>query len=245
MRSGGVSAGPYATLNLGGHVGDDPVAVVENRRRAAGLVGASAVVWLRHVHGSRILDADGDATRPEAIKNRESLGAGLPGTPEADGAVTVRPGVALAAIGADCAPVAIANDTACAAVHCGWRGLVAGVVGAGVRSVRARGSGPVCVAVGPCVCGRCYGFGADDLTAVALAVGPEVVACTSDGDPALDLRAGIHAVLRDEGVTDVVDIVMCTVESADLFSFRREGITGRHGVIVSLDSPGRRGQPAL
>jgi YfiH family protein len=217
-RHGGVSRAPYDTLNVATHVGDAPDAVAENRRRAAAAVGPGAGVWPHHVHGTTVLPVTGP----------------VPAGTEADGVATDRRGVVLGAMGADCAPVALASDTAAAAVHVGWRGLVDGVVAAGVRTVEALGAGPVRAAVGPCICARCYEFGADDLTRVALAVGPEVVGTTTAGAPALDLVAGIRAALGRAGVHDVGVLGVCTAESPDHYSFRRDGVTGRQAVVVAI-----------
>jgi hypothetical protein len=152
----------------------------------------------------------------------------------ADGSVTTRPGLALAAMGADCAPIAIANDTACAAVHSGWRGLAAGVVEHGVDAVRAAGSGSLHAVVGPSICASCYEFGADDLRSVAAAVGPEVIASTRDGRAALNLVAGILAALERAGVEHIEALGVCTMESPDHYSFRRDATTGRQAVIIAL-----------
>ncbi len=209
-------------MNLATHVGDAPGAVAENRSRAAARVGigAAGAVWPLHVHGTDVPAVDAVPGEAEALV--------------ADGAATATPGIALAAMGADCAPIALANATACAAVHAGWRGLAAGVVQAGVRAVEALGSGPVVAVVGPCICARCYEFGADDLARVARAVGPEVVGATAAGAPALDLVAGIRAALRGAGVEAVEDVGVCTAESPDHYSYRRDGVTGRQAVVVAL-----------
>jgi YfiH family protein len=220
-RRGGVSKAPYDSLNLAVHVGDDPLAV---RRNLVALAGAcegtpadpDAWVLVNHVHGTEVLRLDS----PPA------------GRPDADGAATDVVGLPLVAIGADCAPIALANDTACAAVHSGWRGLGAGVVAEGVAAVRALGSGPVRALVGPCVSAAHYEFGTDDLGRLAAVVGPEVVGETGDGHPALDLRAGIHRALADCGVVEVLDDLRCTVADPTLFSFRRDGVTGRQGMVV-------------
>jgi YfiH family protein len=222
-RRGGVSAPPYDTNDLADHVGDDPVAVLENRAR----VRASAetelgapLQWIQphHVHGTTVL-----AARDAAAHGRD-----------ADGTATATRGLALVAIGADCAPIAIANDTACAAVHAGWRGAADGVIAAGVAAVRSLGTGPVRVVVGPCVCAAHYEFGADALTALALRLGPEVVAATVDGTPAFDLRAAITGACTRAGVDAVEVLDVCTFESSDHYSYRRDGVTGRHGVVVTL-----------
>jgi YfiH family protein len=217
-----VSAPPFATANLAGHVGDDPQAVLTNRIKVLEAMGAPDARWVQphHVHGTTVL-AVTDATRDGA---------------DGDGSATARAGVALVAIGADCAPVAIANDTACAAVHAGWRGAVDGVVAAGVAAVRALGRGPVRAVIGPCVCAAHYEFGADLLAELAGRAGPEVMATTADGRPAFDLRAALCAAFAREDVHAVEVLDVCTVESRDHFSYRRDGVTGRHGVVVTMRS---------
>ncbi|MEY3360508.1 MAG: hypothetical protein RL531_227 [Actinomycetota bacterium] len=220
-RRGGVSQPPYDSLNLAVHVGDDPLDV---RRNLVALAAAcegtpsdpDAWVLVNHVHGTEVL----------------RLEAPPAGRPDADGAASDVVGLPLVAIGADCAPIALANDTACAAVHSGWRGLEAGVVAEGVAAVRALGSGPVRALVGPCVSAAHYEFGADDLARLAARIGPEVVGRTHDGRPALDLRAGIHRALDTCGVIEVLDDPRCTVADPSLFSFRRDGVTGRQGMVV-------------
>jgi YfiH family protein len=192
--------------------------VEDNRAAAARLVGCTEAVWLDHVHGSDVVVVD----HP------------VPAGTRADGCVTTTPGLALAAMGADCAPIAIANDSACAAVHSGWRGLAAGVVERGVEAVRSAGSGRVHAVIGPCICVSCYEFGADDLQTVARAVGSEVVGSTRDGQPSLDLPAGICAALERAGVESIEDLGICTMESRDHYSFRRDATTGRQAVVVAL-----------
>lgn len=220
-RRGGVSAPPYDSLNLAVHVGDDPRSVRANTVRLAEACAGTpsdpdAWVYVNHVHGTEVL----------------RLTEAPAGRPDADGAATTVVGLPLVAIGADCAPIALANDSACAAVHSGWRGLEAGVVAEGVAAVRALGTGPVRALVGPCVSAAHYEFGAEDLARLASAVGPAVVGATHDGRPALDLRAGIHAALRAAGVVEVLDDPRCTVTDPDLYSFRRDGVTGRQGMVV-------------
>jgi YfiH family protein len=228
-RRGGVSEPPFHTLNLAEHVGDAPAAVLENRARVLDDVsrGGAPLRWVQphHVHGTTVL-----AARDASEHGRD-----------ADGTATDRTGLALVAIGADCAPIAIANDTACAAVHAGWRGAADGVIAAGVAAVRQLGTGPVRAVVGPCVCAAHYEFGADDLTALALRLGPEVVGATADGAPAFDLRAAIVGAFTAAGVDAVEVLDVCTVESADHYSYRRDGVTGRHGVVVTLREGTGRG----
>ncbi len=225
-RHGGVSAPPFASLNLADHVGDDPTAVAANRRSVLATIGRPDAAWIqpRHVHGTTVLAAFDSAFDSAFDPARAVV--------EADGAASTRADLALVAIGADCAPIAIANDTAGAAVHAGWRGAADGVIAAGVAAVRAIGSGPVRAVVGPCVCAAHYEFGADRLEDLAARLGPNVVGRTERGMPAFDLRAAIVAAFATAEVTDVEVLDVCTVESADHYSYRRDGTTGRHGVVV-------------
>lgn len=227
-RHGGVSVPPFDSCNLASHVGDDPEAVATNRRSVLTAIGRPDATWVQphHVHGTTVLAAF-DAVR-----------AGV----EADGTATTRGDLALVAIGADCAPIAIANDTARAAVHAGWRGAADGVIATGVAAVRAIGSGPVRAVVGPCVCAAHYEFGADLLETLAARLGPSVVGRTERGAPAFDLRAAIVAAFAAVDVTEVEVLDVCTVESPDHFSHRRDGTTGRHGVVVIARSATRAGE---
>ena len=219
-RHGGVSRPPYDSLNLAGHVEDDPAAVADNFRRLAARLGLpDPAGWVRpfHVHGAEVHEVGGPAAAPM----------------DGDGSATPVPGLPLVAIGADCAPIALANDTAVAAVHAGWRGALGGVVEAGVAAVRRLGSGPVRAAIGPCICARHYEFGADALAPLVERFGPEVAATAETGRPAFDLPLALHVALGDAGVDEVTDTACCTFESADHYSYRRDGRTGRHGVVVT------------
>jgi hypothetical protein len=219
-RHGGVSSAPFDTMNLAEHVEDDPVAVAENYRvLAARLALPDPGGWVRpfHVHATRVLEV---ATAPG-------------GRPEADGSATTTPRLPLVALGADCAPIALANDTAVAAIHAGWRGAFDGVVGAGVAAVRKLGTGPVRAAIGPCICVRHYEFGRDALEPLVARFGAEVAGRTAAGQPAFDLPLAIHRALEEAGVDEVTDTRCCTAGSADHYSFRRDHRTGRQGVVVT------------
>jgi len=105
-------------------------------------------------------------------------------------------------------------------------------VGAGVEAVRALGAGPVRAVIGPCICARHYEFGAADLARLAERFGAGVTGHTVDGRPAFDLPRAIRVALERAGVDVIDDVDICTVESPDHFSFRRDGRTGRHAVVV-------------
>lgn len=219
-RHGGVSIRPYDTANLGFATGDDPAAVTENRRRVAHELGdAEAWAWVRQVHGAGVVAVDAPGSGGDA-----------------DALVTTGTGLALVVLAADCAPIALVAGHAVAAVHCGWRGLVAGVVEAAAQGVRERGRTPVRAVVGPCISAAHYEFGGDALEHVTRRVGPAVRARTEAGAPALDLRAGVGAALASAGVDDRTDVDVCTYASADYFSHRRDGVTGRQALIVTRSS---------
>jgi YfiH family protein len=206
-RAGGVSDGPYASLNLGLLTEDDPGAVAENRRRAA---DGGPLAWGRQVHGTRVLTVDG-ATAGDA--------------PDGDGVATAVPGLAAIVLTADCLPVALATPDAIAMVHAGWRGLAGGVLEAGVRAVRALGGdGPLHAAIGPGAGGCCY------------EVGDEVAARFPDvprrADRTIDLKAIAVDRLRAAGAVEVLDVGRCTICEPDLFFSHRAsggGLTGRQG----------------
>jgi YfiH family protein len=214
-RHGGVSAEPYGSRNLGGAVGDDPAAVAENRAKTAAEFGVDQVVFMRQVHSADVAYVT------------EPFGAEPPAL---DAVLTDRPGLGLAVLVADCAPVLVADPVAglVGAAHSGRPGTEAGVVTALVEAMAARGGDParMAAAIGPCACGRCYEVPADLRERVAGRV-PETWSTTGWDTPALDIRAGIAAQLRQAGVADVRHDDRCTIETPDLYSYRREQRTGR------------------
>ncbi|QLE71676.1 peptidoglycan editing factor PgeF [Streptomyces rectiverticillatus] len=225
-RWGGVSAAPYDELNLGGAVGDDPAAVRANRERAAKSLGLDPadVVWMNQVHGRDVAVVDGPWRSA--------------GIPAVDGVVTARRGLALAVLTADCTPVLLADPVAgvVGAAHAGRPGLVAGVVPATVEMMITLGADParILAYTGPAVCGLCYEVPEAMRAEVAEAV-PEAWATTRQGTPAVDVAAGVRAQLARLGVTMSGQSHICTLESADHFSYRRERTTGRLASYVWLD----------
>jgi polyphenol oxidase len=240
-RSGGASGGPHQSLNLGLRVGDDLPRVLSNRRRVATVLGLAGMPWAvaRQVHSARVL----------RVEDARSLGQGPPEAKppvgEGDGLVTAAPGVVLAVLTADCAPVLLADPAAgvVGAVHAGWRGLAAGVVEAGVAALAALGAEPAATVglVGPAVGGCCYEVGAD----VRAAVGdryPAALATTRGGRPSLDPAAAAAAALAAAGVAEVRVAGECTHDLDErFFSHRRDrGKTGRQAGLVALAPGGSR-----
>ncbi|WP_043675376.1 peptidoglycan editing factor PgeF [Streptomyces xylophagus] len=225
-RWGGVSAVPYEELNLGGAVGDDADAVRTNRELAAKSLDLdpALVVWMNQVHGADVAVVDGPW--------------GSSDIPSVDALVTARRGLALAVLTADCTPVLLADPVAgiAGAAHAGRPGMVAGVVPAVVRAMTELGADParIVARTGPAVCGRCYEVPADMRADVA-AVEPAAYAETSWGTPAVDVTAGAHAQLDRLGVRDREQSPVCTRESGDHFSYRRDRTTGRLASYVWLD----------
>ncbi|MGP4025104.1 peptidoglycan editing factor PgeF [Actinomadura sp. 3N407] len=221
-RAGGVSTAPYDSLNLGGAAGDDSAAVLDNRRRAAARLGVdpARTVFMRQVHGADV-----------AFVTSPDLSGPV------DAIVTTVPGLALAVLVADCAPVLLADPAAgiVGAAHSGRPGTAAGVVPALVKSMCERGADParMAAAIGPAACGRCYEVPEamrDEVTAVV----PAAYSTTSKGTPGLDIRAGIVEQLAAGGVTGVRVDPRCTIEDPGLFSYRRDGRTGRFAGYVWL-----------
>lgn len=214
-RHGGVSAGPYASLNVGGAVDDDPRAVGRNRAIVASYVGAESLARVHQVHGRAVARLDRVLDEP----------------PHADASVTSTPDLALVIQTADCVPVLLADLSGgqVAGIHAGWRGVAADVVGAALDELDP--AGPVHAWVGPAICPGCYEVSEQVRDEVA-AVVPAAASSTRSGTPAVDVRAGVLAQLASRGIAGTL-IGGCTFESPDLFSFRRDGVTGRQaGVIV-------------
>ncbi|TXS50938.1 peptidoglycan editing factor PgeF [Streptomyces sp. t39] len=226
-RWGGVSAVPYEELNLGGAVGDDPGAVRANRAVAARALGIdpALVVWMNQVHGRDVAVVDGPW--------------GDSPVPAVDGVVTARRGLALAVLTADCTPVLLADPVAgvAGAAHAGRPGTVAGIVPATVEAMTALGAEPerIIARTGPAVCGRCYEV-PEQMRAEVAEVEPAAWSETSWGTPAVDVTAAVHAQLAALGVTDRRASGVCTLESRDHYSYRRDRTTGRLAGYVWLES---------
>jgi len=220
-RRDGASTGPYAALNMGASVGDDPVAVAANRAHVAGLLGADALALVRQVHGRDVVRVDAPAAQP----------------PDADAAITDVIGLPVAVQTADCVPLLLADLSGgqVAAVHAGWRGVAADVVGAALDALAP--AGPVHAWIGPAICPGCYEVSEEVRAEVADQV-PEAFARTRSGTPAVDVRAGVLAQLARRGIAGEL-VGGCTFEDVGgLYSFRRDGVTGRQvGAIVLRDRP--------
>jgi len=216
-RVGGVSAGPFASLNLGRLTDDDPDAVEENRRRLCEAAGADRerLTFNRQVHGTAV---------HRAVAGRR----GEPG----DGLWTDEPRLPLLAFGADCLPVALVRANggapAVAVVHAGRIGVLEGVLEA---AVRALGDGRIAAAIGPAIGPCCYEVGTEVSGPYAARFGSGVLRGRN-----LDLPGAAERVLREAGVETVERLDLCTSCRADrFFSHRRDaGRTGRQGVIAHI-----------
>jgi purine-nucleoside/S-methyl-5'-thioadenosine phosphorylase / adenosine deaminase len=217
-RIGGISDGPFKSLNLGRLTGDRPDAVRENRHRLAAAIAIDPELVLigRQIHGAEVARHD-QPTEPGAYANP------APGLPAADGHATAHPGLAPLVFVADCLPVALAGPGGVAMIHCGWRGLAAGIVQRGVDQVEARAAvvGP---GIGPC----CYEVG-DEVLAAFEPLGPDV----AEGWM-LSLRQAAGRLLQRAGVESVEVSEECTSCQPELFfSHRRDGErTGRQAGLV-------------
>lgn len=222
-RQGGVSGGRYASLNLGGHVGDEPGSVAENRSRLrAALLLPAEPVWMKQVHGTDVADV-GNAT----------------GDVEADAAYTNRKGVVCAVLTADCLPLLICDrgGTEVAVVHVGWRGLTAGVIEAGLHAFRSAPE-ELSVWLGPAIGARAYEVGDDVRDAAIGADAQAVIAFTAGarGKWYMDIYRAAQLRLAARGVGSVHGGDYCTASQPDLFfSYRRDRVTGRMASLIWLE----------
>jgi YfiH family protein len=213
------SAARYGTMNLALHVADDPAAVAANRARLrAGLRLPAEPCWLEQVHGTRILDLDGEASGP------------------ADGAVTARPGVVCAVLTADCLPVLLCDAAGqrVAVAHAGWRGLLNGVLPAAVAAI-GRPPAELLAWLGPAIGQAAYEVGAE----VREAFVARAPAAEMRFDPNLQGRwqADLYGLARDAlaaaGVRSVHGGGYCTYTEAErFFSHRREAPCGRMATLI-------------
>jgi polyphenol oxidase len=212
-RRGGVSEGPFESLNLGRRTGDDVERVDENRRRLCANIGADAEQL-----------ALGYQTHSTIVNRAQAGSRGIPG----DALWTDEPGVPIVTLGADCALIALARTNgdapALAVLHAGWRGLVDGIVEAAAATLGGRLAAIVGPAIGPC----CYEVGEDVAGRFRDRFGPGIVSGRK-----LDLWTAAELAAREAGATEVERLDLCTACRPDLFfSERRTGRPrGTQGVI--------------
>jgi YfiH family protein len=216
-REGGVSEGPYASLNLGRRTGDDVERVDENRRRACEEIGADAarLALNYQVHSAKVLPAE----------------AGRRGDQHADGLWTDRPDLPMLALTADCVPVALvrANGAtpAVCVIHAGRIGVLSGILGAGVAALGGKVAAAVGPAIGPC----CYEVGEEVAEPYQRRFGAMIMAGRN-----LDLPSAAERALRDAGVGRIERFDVCTACNPELFfSHRRDGKPrGVQGVLARI-----------
>jgi len=227
-RLGGFSAGAFASLNLGLHVGDDSQAVNANRERLHGVANLpGAPVWLDQCHGTRVLDLDAELHK---TPGHEATGR------EADAALARTPGLVCAVLTADCLPVLLtdAQGRRVAAVHAGWRGLAAGIIEAAVLAL-GDPSGGVLAWLGPCIGRNAFEIGPEVRDAL-LATDPGAGDCFEPGRGDrwhADLQALARRRLGALGVSSISASGLCTYSDPQrFFSHRRDGPCGRMATLI-------------
>ena len=222
-RTGGVSVGARASMNLGAHVDDDAEAVAENRRRLRSAVGLEREpAWLRQVHGTRVVEVAGAADSP----------------PEADGSWSRTAGTACAVLTADCLPVLLTNreGSVVAAAHAGWRGLEAGVI---ERTVEAMTSTPgsLIAWLGPAISQPAFEVG-EEVREAFVRYDPEAASAfapNARGRWQADLYALARQRLAGAGVEAVHGGGLCTFGDAErFFSYRRDPGCGRMATLIAI-----------
>lgn len=223
-RSGGGSATPYDTFNLGDHVGDVPQCVAHNRQLLAARM-PSEPVWLRQVHGTQVVDADS---------------AGCEVT--ADAAIARHRGTVCGVLTADCLPILLSDEagSVVGAVHAGWRGLVAGVIESTVTSM-AVAPDKIMAWLGPAIGPQAFEVGAEVRNAfIAHHPLSDAFFKAADGDRQGKFFADLYGLARLRlnaiGVMRIYGGGLCTYrDTANFFSYRRDGITGRMGSFIWLE----------
>ena len=242
-RRGGVSVGPYGSLNLGAQVGDDPQAVRENRGRVAAALGVGRLTIAAQQHTNRVAVVDQAA----AGRGHDGVGDARSAFPATDALVTHLPGIALAVVVADCAPVVLFDPVrrAIGVAHCGRAGTMSGILPNTVEAMaRAYGSSPedLQVGIGPAIRADSYEVSDVEAAEVAAVFGADAAGLlrpTRPGHCTLDVVEGLRIQLRRAGVKDgnVHDMGIDTRTSSDeFFSHRAARPSGRFGAVALLPS---------
>ncbi len=214
-RTGGNSTGAFLSNNLATHVGDDHATAVANRAHLERDLGLP-IQFMDQVHGDVVVH----------------VGSEVIPAPSADGLLTQAKGIGLAVMVADCIPLLLSNSKSVAAVHVGRKGLMNEIAMAAIREMREIDSCEITAIVGPSICGECYEVSQDVFDEVS-AKFPLAASRTRDGGFALDLSRALIEQLLETGV-QVLDEGRCTVEDKNLYSYRRDGVTGRQVGVIWL-----------
>jgi len=243
-RHGGVSAGPYGRLNLGGHVGDDPAAVAENRRRLAAALGADRLTVADQRHTDRVAVVDPAL----AGRGHDGVSDSAAAFPATDALITDVPGAALAILVADCAPVLLYDPVrrAAGAAHSGRAGTLRAVVPKTIEAMTAAygtAPGDLLIGIGPAIGAASYEIGPAEVAEVTAAFGGQaagLLTASRPGHALFDLKGAIHRQLSAAGVPagNVCDLAVDTRTSTDeFFSDRAARPCGRFAAIVRLHRP--------
>ena len=238
-RTGGVSEAPYASLNLGTHVGDDPVAVEENRRRVLAALGVEDalpnLLVPNQVHGDRVVTVTPEnASTPEALS---AIRADIAGETGADAIVCTVPNVPVLLCFADCVPVILTCGDAFAVVHSGWKGTYARIAAKAAKALATaanRSTSDIAAFIGPHILGDEYQVSADLLQMFS----EQFANIEKNAERTLDLSACIRQSLEEVGVLscEIHDPRLSTVRQNDrFFSYRAEqGTCGRHAAVACI-----------
>ncbi len=240
-RHGGFSQPPFDSLNLGLHVGDDPLLVKKNRDALKALL-PSEPLWLNQVHGTQVIDAD---TSKESKDADEDL-------PSADASVTTTPGRVLAIMTADCLPVLLTSrdGKVVGAAHAGWRGLAAGVIEQTVALMRSKQinqgqtqpgtHNEILAYLGPAIGPHAFEVGSE-VREIFMAQHSASAACFEQLQEKGKYLADIYALaclrLNALGIEQIEGGRECTLQDPDYFSYRRDQQTGRMGSFIWIATP--------
>ena len=214
-RTGGLSTGAFLSRNVATHVGDDHATVLANRARLESHL-ALPIQFMDQVHGNAVATIERQIISP----------------PTADALVTKSTGIGLAVMVADCIPLLLASTQTVAAVHVGRKGLMNKVALEAIQEMHSHGATDITAVVGPSICGHCYEVSPDVYDDVVRSF-PLAASKTREGGFALDLSRALIDQLQHLGVK-VIDEGRCTLEDKNLYSYRRDGVTGRQVGVVWL-----------
>ena len=212
-RHGGTSTGKYSSLNLGDHVGDESIAVANNRRILQNMLSRMEPRFMNQVHGNDVVEVVEDSIAPVT----------------ADALITRRPGLPLAVLSADCLPILVNGENIVGAIHAGRKGILNGIIERTITKMRELGGSELSATIGPAICCGCYEVDFQ-MYSDAIEINPNLA--TTPESHCLDLKKAAAGQLLSQSVS-VSDLGICTAHDLNYFSYRRDGISGRSaGVIV-------------
>lgn len=232
--NGGHSKGNFASFNLGLHVNDSAIDVINNRKELTSYLNKK-IVWMNQTHSNTVLYVNSSDAKANDVFSDTVPSLGV----QADGIVTDDKNIALAVLTADCLPLILVSEDKkiCAAIHCGWRGIYSGIIDNAVKIIREKNTSKLYAFIGPHISQNSYEVGEELLSKFVSVLGEEAKKAfikKEDSKYLCSLEKLVRLNLKKLSVSKVESCHIDTFTDKSYYSYRRNPVTGRLATVISL-----------